>query len=115
MIWPSGFAMAVKQPPEIGPTAAARILHDLRLLIGIEPRGCADHEASGFERMLTDVDFCLLCEERTEDRSGIHRRMDLLAVGDQRVAGERHVVLPAGELSNPPNALSTARRPEPSP
>ena len=44
------------------PDGTTRILHDLGLLIGIEPRGRADHEAGGFESVLTDVGFRLLRE-----------------------------------------------------
>src|SRR3712207_8444117 len=66
-----------------------------------------------FESVLTDVGFCLLCEEWTEDRSGIHRRVDLLAIGNQRVTRERQVVLPAGELSDPSRrAVDGAQRSE---
>lgn len=45
------------------PDSATRILHDLGLLIGIEPRRRADDKkASGFESVLTDVSFRLLRE-----------------------------------------------------
>lgn len=50
--------------------------------------------------MLADVDFCLRREQVAEDRTWIHRGMDLLTVGDHRVAGERIVVLPACQLAD---------------
>ena len=65
-----GFTMAVKQPPEIGPIGAARILHDLGLLIGVEPRRRADDEAGRFQGVLTDGDFRLLGEQRAEADPG---------------------------------------------
>jgi hypothetical protein len=40
--------------------AAAGVLHDLRLLIEIEPGRGVDDEASGLQRMLADVDLHLL-------------------------------------------------------
>src|SRR6185436_10180511 len=79
---------------------AAGVPGDLRLLIGIEPRGRADDEAAGLQRVLPDVDLRLLGEQRPEDRTGIHRGVDLLAVGHHRVSGERVVMLPAGELTD---------------
>src|SRR5262245_54135201 len=42
------------------PDGGTRILHDLGLLIGVEPRGRADHKTSGLESVLTDVSFGLL-------------------------------------------------------
>src|SRR3954452_18126688 len=85
------------------PDSATRILHDLGLLIGIEPRRRIDDKAGSFEGVLADVDFRLLREQRAGERSGIHRRVDLLAIGDQRVPRERQIVFPAGELSNASN------------
>src|SRR5262245_5806613 len=86
------------------PDGTTRILHDLGLLIGIEPRRRAHHKGCGFQGVLTDVGLRLLREDRTEDRSGVHGRVDLLAIGYQRVARERKVVLPAGELADPANS-----------
>ena len=79
---------------------AAGVFHDLRLLIGIQPGCRADHEARRLERMLTDVDLGLLGEQVAEDRTRIHRGVDLLAVRHQRVARQRVVVLPARQLTN---------------
>ena len=42
--------------------AATGVLDDLRLLIGIQPRGRADHEARRLQRMLPDIDLCLFGE-----------------------------------------------------
>src|ERR1700739_429560 len=50
--------------------------------------------------MIAYLGFGLLSEQVAENGSGEHRRMDLLAVGDQRVAGERIVVLPTGQLAD---------------
>jgi hypothetical protein len=94
----------MKLPPRASShTFTTPILHDLGLLIGIEPRRRADYKASGFEGVLADVNFRLLREQRAGERSGIQRRVDLLAIGDQRVTRERQVVLPAGELPDTPN------------
>jgi len=78
------------------------IHRDLGLLVGIEPRRRVHDEAGGFESMLADADFHLLREQRAVNRSGIHGRVNLLAVGDQRVTRERQEVLPAGELADAP-------------
>ena len=80
--------------------AAASVLRDLRLLIGIQPGRSADDEARRLQRMLPDVDFRLLGKQVAEDGAGIHRRVDLLAVGHHRVARQRVVVLPARQLTN---------------
>jgi hypothetical protein len=47
--------------------AAAGVLHDLRLLIGIQPGGRADDEARRLQRMLPDVDLGLLGKQVAED------------------------------------------------
>src|SRR5262245_52099809 len=57
---------------------AASILHDLGLLIGIQPSRGAYDQAPGLEGMLPDVDLCLLGKQIPEDRAGIHRGVDLL-------------------------------------
>jgi hypothetical protein len=44
------------------PDGTTRIVHDLGLLIGIEPGCRTHHEASGFQGVLTDVGFRLLRE-----------------------------------------------------
>jgi len=80
--------------------AAAGVLHDLRLLIGIQPGRGADHEARRLEGMLPDVDVRLLGKQVAEDRARVHRRVDLLAVSHHRVARQRVVVLPARELAD---------------
>jgi hypothetical protein len=85
------------------PDRTTRILHDLGLLIGVEPRRSVNHEAGGFERVLADVDFRLLREQRAVTRSRIHGRVNLFAIGNQGITREGQVVLPAGELSNAPN------------
>ena len=80
--------------------AAAGVLHDLRLLIGIQPGRGADDEARRLQCMLPDVDFRLLGKQVAEDGARIHRRVDLLAVGHHRVPRQRVVVLPACQLAN---------------
>ena len=40
--------------------AASGVLHDLRLLFGIQPRRCVDDETAGFKGVLADIDLCLL-------------------------------------------------------
>jgi hypothetical protein len=57
-------------PARQGTGVAAGVSGDLRLLIGIEPRGRADDEAPGLQRVLPDVDLRLLGEQRPEDRPG---------------------------------------------
>jgi hypothetical protein len=44
------------------PDGTTRILDDLGLLVGIEPRRRTDYEASRLESVLTDVSFRLLRE-----------------------------------------------------
>jgi hypothetical protein len=61
---------------------AARVRHDLPLLIGIEPSGRANHENARLERVIAYLDFGLSSEQVAEDRSRKHRGMDLLAIGD---------------------------------
>src|SRR5258705_1520911 len=86
------------------PDRTTCILRDLGLLVGIEPRRRVDDEAGGFESMLADADFHLLRKRRAVNRSGIHDRVNLFAVGDQRVTCERQEVLPAGELPDAPDS-----------
>src|SRR5688572_10622653 len=76
------------------------VLHDLGLLVGIQPGRRTHDEARGFQRVLPDVDLRLHGEQIPKDRPGIHRRMDLFAVGHQRIAGQRVVVLPARQLAD---------------
>ena len=92
-----------KATPRDRADAGACVLGDLRLLIGIQPGRRADHEARGLERMLPDVDFRLLRKQVAEDRTRIHRGVDLLAVRDHRVAREGVVVLPARQLTDAAN------------
>src|SRR5262249_5573874 len=79
---------------------AADFGHDLFLLLGVEPGRCGHHEAGGLQRMIADLDLCLRGEKITEYRAGKHRRVNLLAVGNQRVAGERVVMLPTRQLAD---------------
>jgi hypothetical protein len=79
---------------------APRVLHDLRLLIGIQPSRRTNDEASRFERMLPNIDFGFLSEWGTEHGAGVHGRMDLFTDGDQRAACQEIVVLPACELAD---------------
>jgi hypothetical protein len=79
---------------------AAGVGHDLLLLLGIQPGGRSDHEDAGLERVIADLGLGLLREQVAEDRSREHRRMDLFAIGDHRVSGERVVVLPTGQLTD---------------
>jgi len=60
-----------------------------------ERGGRADDEARGLQRMLSDVDLGLLGEQLAEDRTRVHGRVDLLAVGHHHVARQGIVVLPA--------------------
>src|SRR5207342_1593631 len=50
--------------------------------------------------MLADVDLDLVGELLAAEGAGVHRGMDLLAVGDEGIASEWQVVLPACELSD---------------
>src|SRR6185437_12473354 len=79
---------------------AAGILHDPGLLIGGEPSGGVYDEAAGLQGVLADVDFGLLGEDVAPERPGIHGGVDLLAIGHQRVTGQRVVMLPARQLAN---------------
>jgi len=80
--------------------AAARVLGDLRLLIGFQPGRSADDEATRLQCMLPDIDLRLLGRQLAEDGARIHRRVDLLAVRHHRVSRQRVVVLPARQLTN---------------
>ena len=80
---------------------ATSVFSDLCQLIRIQPGGSADDEGSGLQSMLPDVDFGLLREQIAKDGTGIHGRVDLLAVGHHRVPRQRVVVLPTRQLSNP--------------
>lgn len=53
--------------------------------------------------MLPGAHFRLLGEEGAEDRTGVHRRVDLLAIGNQGVSGQREIMLPARKLADPAN------------
>lgn len=66
-----------------------------------------------FQGVLADIDLHLLGEQFAGERAGIHRRMDLFAIGHQGIPGERVVMFPAGQL---PDAADRALdSPEPSP
>ena len=78
----------------------AGVLGDLRLLLCVEPGGRGHDEASGFERVLAHVDLGLFGEKRTGEGARIHRRVDLFAVGDERVARQGQIVLPARQLAD---------------
>src|SRR5512142_2700691 len=85
------------------PDVATGVLHYPGLLIGVQPGGGADDEAAGFQGVLADVDLDQLGEGLAPERAGIHRRVDLLAVGHQGVTGERVVMLPARERADAPD------------
>src|SRR5271166_1596196 len=73
---------------------------NLPLLIRIQPSRRGNHEDARLEGMIAHLNFGLLREQVAEDRSGEHRGMDLLAIGYQRVSGQRVVVLPTGQLTD---------------
>ena len=50
--------------------------------------------------MLLHIDFYFLRKRLAEHGAGIHRRMDLLAIGHHRVPCERVVVLKTCQLTN---------------
>src|SRR4249919_1123984 len=79
---------------------AAGVLHDLRLLVGIEPGGRIHHEATRFQGVLANVDLHALREALAEGRARVHGGVDLLAVGHHGVARQRVVVLEAGQLAD---------------
>lgn len=85
--------------------AAASVLDDLRLPVGIQPRRSADDEASGLQCMLPNVDLRPLGKQLAEDGARIHRRMDLLAIGHHGVARQRVVVLLARQLTDAANRV----------
>ena len=66
---PCGETIAVKQPPEIRPMAA-RVAADLCLLVGIEPAGCVDNEATRLQRVMADVDLDLLAKRSPANEPG---------------------------------------------
>src|SRR4249919_370371 len=82
---------------------ATGVLHDLRLLVGIEPGGRIHHETARLQGVLADVDFHALREALAEGRARIHGGVDLLAIGHHGVAGERVVVLEAGQMADSPD------------
>jgi hypothetical protein len=63
--------------------AAASVVDNLRLLLGVQPGRSADDKASRLQ--LADVGLRLLGEQFTENGARIHCRVDLLAVGHHRV------------------------------
>jgi hypothetical protein len=78
----------------------AGVRGELRPLLGVQPAGRVDHEARRLQGVLPDGDFHLTGEVVPAQAAGPHRGVDLLAVGDQRIARERLVVLPARELAD---------------
>jgi hypothetical protein len=79
---------------------SAGVRGDLRPLIRVEPGSGVDHEAGRLQRVLADVDLDLVGELPAAEGAGVHRRVDLLTIGDQGVACQWQVVLPAGELAD---------------
>lgn len=77
---------------------AARVLHDLRLLVSIQPGSSANHKAPRLQCMLPHIDFRLLCKRIAKHGAGVHRRVNLLAIGHHRVPCERVVVLKTRQL-----------------
>ncbi len=69
------------------------------LLVG-QPAGGIDDETAAFQRMVTDRHFDLVGEDRPDQRARKLRDMDFLVLGHQRVAGERIVMLPAGQRAD---------------
>ena len=69
------------------------------LLLG-EPAGGVDDEAAAFERVMADRHLDLVGEDRPDQRARKLRDMDFLVLRHQRVAGERIVVLPAGQRAD---------------
>lgn len=81
--------------------SSARVVGNLGLLVGVEPCGCADDEAGRFKGMLSGAHLRLLGEKRAEDRAGVHRGVDLLAIGNQGVSCQREIMFPARKLADP--------------
>ena len=82
---------------------AAGVLRNEGLLIRVQPGGRVDDKAGRFQRVLPDVDFGLFGEKIAPEGSRIHRRMNLFAVGHERVSCQWNVVFPACQLSHAPN------------
>ena len=108
---PSGETIAVKQPLEIGPMLASGILHDLGLLIGVEPGAGVNDEATGFEACWRMLTCGLLRETVAGKRARIHSRVNLLAIGHQGVSGQRIVMLIARQLTDAPDCAVDGMQP----
>ena len=84
---PEQFALRCDDPGEAASRdrsrRAAGVRHDLPLLIGIEPSGSANHENARLERVIAYPGLRSARANRSPKiRSGKHRGMDLLAIGD---------------------------------
>ena len=76
-----------------------RDFFDLRL---VQPARRIDDEAAALQRMMADRDLDLLGENRPDQRARKLRGMDFLVLRHQGVAGERVVMLPAGQRADAP-------------
>ncbi len=96
---PSGETIAVQQPPRkrLAHTIVGR--DGLDLLIG-EPARRIDHETARLERVMTDRHLHLVGEDLADHRARELRRVDLLALRHQGVAGQGIVMFPAGERAD---------------
>ena len=96
---PSGETIAVMQPPRRPCCSASFGVIEAICVLG-QPAGGVDDEAAALERMVADRHFDLLGEDRSDHRARKLRGVDFLVLRHQRVAGERVVVLPAGERAD---------------
>ncbi len=97
---PSGETIAVMQPP----VSALRSFSsgEMRAICSSVSQPVeVDHEAARFQRVVADRHLDLLGEDRSHQRAGELRDVDLLVLRHQRVAGEGIVVLPAGQRADP--------------
>ena len=61
--------------------------------------------------MLADVDLDLRGEKIATERTRIHRRVNLFAIGHQSVTGQWVVMLPAHQLTNAPDGAVDGSQP----
>jgi hypothetical protein len=65
--------------------------------------------------VVTNRDFDLLREDRTDQRTGELAAMNFLVLRHQRITGERVVVLPARERTDPSDPVCATLSPAASP
>ncbi len=81
----------------------ALVGRDFRDLLLGQPAGGVDDEAAAFQRVVADRHLDLVGEDLPDQRAGKLGDVDLLVLRHQRVAGERVVVLPAGQRADAPH------------